>query len=233
VTDPEGGEPFDEEDLALLRILAAQIAGLIKANAETLDAAVPEAPLLETDLAAEEAVDRGDAELARIICDAATAEVEPQRILRAAVHAVGDRLRASPVSIYLLENGELVRQSEHDGGLRSDRATLPLARGLTGTVAETGQLVACDQPSSDPRFDDLVDTPEDGVASPLLCGPLRFRGKTLGVYRVFPEEGVVPSAETGEVLTAALSAAVRNVLLYRSLVETIEEVARARREAQA
>jgi hypothetical protein len=34
------------------------------------------------------------------------------------------------------------------------------------------------------------------------------------------------------VLTAALSAAVRNVLLYRSLVESIEEVAAARREAQ-
>jgi hypothetical protein len=36
----------------------------------------------------------------------------------------------------------------------------------------------------------------------------------------------------GEVLAAALSAAVRNVLLYRSLVDTIDEVARARREAQ-
>jgi hypothetical protein len=33
------------------------------------------------------------------------------------------------------------------------------------------------------------------------------------------------------VLGAALSAAVRNVLLYRSLVESIEEVARARKEA--
>ena len=35
-----------------------------------------------------------------------------------------------------------------------------------------------------------------------------------------------------EVLSAALSAAVRNVLLYRSLVESIEEVAEARRQAR-
>ena len=34
------------------------------------------------------------------------------------------------------------------------------------------------------------------------------------------------------VLAAALSAAVRNVLLYRSLVESIDEVAAARRDAQ-
>lgn len=232
VTDPTGGEPFDEEDLSLLRIIASQLSALITANAEPLDAALPDVDLLEADLAAEEPLDAGDAELARLVCDAVTAEVEPQRILDAAVRPVAAALRAAPVSIYLLENGALVRQSEHDGGLRGDRASLTLGRGLTGTVAETGQLVASAEPSADPRFDDLVDTPEDGIPSPLLCGPLRFRGKTLGVFRVFPEAGTVPSAETGEVLSAALSAAVRNVLLYRSLVETIEEVARARREGQ-
>ena len=48
----------------------------------------------------------------------------------------------------------------------------------------------------------------------------------------FPEAGDdAPSARTGEVLSAALSAAVRNVLLYRSLIESIEEVAKVRRES--
>jgi hypothetical protein len=65
-----------------------------------------------------------------------------------------------------------------------------------------------------------------------LCGALRFRGKVLGVFRAFPEAREAPSPRTGEVLSAALSAAVRNVLLYRSLIESIDEVARARREAQ-
>jgi hypothetical protein len=53
----------------------------------------------------------------------------------------------------------------------------------------------------------------------------------LGVFRAFPEAAGAPSPRTGEVLSAALSAAVRNVLLYRSLLESIDEVARARREA--
>jgi hypothetical protein len=91
--------------------------------------------------------------------------------------------------------------------------------------------VATPKPQDDPRFDPDVDTPEGGEPAPLLCLPLRFRGKVLGVLRAFPRSGIAPSARTGEVLAAALSAAVRNVFLYRSLLDSIEEVARARREA--
>jgi len=90
--------------------------------------------------------------------------------------------------------------------------------------------VATDAPESDPRFDAAVDTPEHGRPSPLLCVPLRLRGKTLGLVRAFPSGGASASARTGEILGAALSAAVRNVLLYRSLLESIDEVAEARRE---
>ena len=57
--------------------------------------------------------------------------------------------------------------------------------------------------------------------------------KVLGVARIFPREPRHCSARAGEVLAAALSAAIRNVLLYRSLLEAIEEVARVRRESQA
>jgi hypothetical protein len=66
----------------------------------------------------------------------------------------------------------------------------------------------------------------------MLCGAIRFRGRTLGVFRAFPEHAREASPALAELLAAALSAAVRNVLLYRSLVQTIEEVAVARREAQ-
>ena len=93
------------------------------------------------------------------------------------------------------------------------------------------RAVATDEPQADPRFDPDVDTPESGEARPLLCLPLVFRAKTLGVLRAFPTTPGRTSPRTGEVVGAALSAAVRNVLLYRSLVESIDEVARARREA--
>ena len=119
-----------------------------------------------------------------------------------------------------------------DGGVGEDRTELLSRRGLTGMAIQTGQLVATEDPLSDPRFDPEVDTPLSGVAQPMMCLPLRLRGKTVGLFRAFLPEGEPVSPRTGEVLTAVLSAALRSVLLYRSLVESIEEVAEARRETR-
>ena len=227
-TDRAGGAYYDEEDVALVRILGHQIANLLLNARRWLD---------DEDTASFEPLDTAefsDAELARMVCEAVTAEVDPARVLHAALRSVARARGAAPVSLFLLDPaGRFRREGEVDGGVRPDRAELPVGRGLTGTVLETGLLVASASPETDPRFDPSVDTPEGDGSQPFLCLPLRFRGKTLGVFRAFFEAGETPSARTGEVLGAALSAAVRNVLLYRSLVETIEEVARARREAGA
>jgi GAF domain-containing protein len=98
-------------------------------------------------------------------------------------------------------------------------------------VLQTGHLVATDHPDKDPRFAPDVDTPADGSVRPLVCVPVQVRGKTLGVLRAFPT-GSGASARTAEMLVAAVSAAVRNVLLYRNLLESIDEVARVRRESR-
>ena len=50
--------------------------------------------------------------------------------------------------------------------------------------------------------------------------------------RAFPRDAAEASARSAELLAAALSAAVRNALLYRSLLESIDEVAEARRAAR-
>jgi DNA-binding response OmpR family regulator/putative methionine-R-sulfoxide reductase with GAF domain len=226
VTDRASGASFDQNDLAVLRILAGQVARRLRLAAAEAEAEASAEPLAESEASAE------DAELARVVCEAATLEVEPGRILQGALRPVAQALRAAPVSLYLLGERGLVREAEWDGGVRADRPELRLGSGLTGAVVETGQLIASADPASDPRFDPAVDTPADGRPGPLLCGALRFRGKVLGVFRAFPEAREAPSPRTGEVLSAALSAAIRNVLLYRSLVESIDEVARARRAAQ-
>jgi CheY-like chemotaxis protein len=234
-TDRRDG-PMDADDLALLRILAQQVARLLDRPGEAGEpepealAELEEAPDLE-------ALPGGDARgagLVRSICEAVTAEVEPGRILQAALKQVGEALGAAPVSLYLASarGNELVREAEWDGGFAGDRARLPAAAGLTGSAFQSGGIVASDAPARDPRFAPDVDTPATGAASPLLCGPIRFRGKTLGVFRAFPRHARDASPALGELLSAALSAAVRNALLYRSLVQTIEEVAAARRNAK-
>jgi hypothetical protein len=178
-------------------------------------------------------VDR-DADLAREICLAIVEEVEPERVILAALKPLAGMLPAAPVALYLLDagSGELRRQGECDGGVSSDREAIVRERGLTGTVLQTGCVVATEAPEADPRFDPAVDTPQNGQARPFLCVPLRLRGKVIGLFRAFLDDGAVASARTGEVISAALSAAVRNALLYRSLLESIEEVAEARRAAR-
>ena len=65
-----------------------------------------------------------------------------------------------------------------------------------------------------------------------IARALAAQGAAVAINDYFPERAEDASAELGEVLAASLSAAVRNALLYRSLLETIEEVATARREGQ-
>jgi GAF domain-containing protein len=234
-TERSGGAPFDETDLSLLRILAHQVGQLLEASAaaeleEDPDVTQPETPIGVGPRPEE--IER-DAELARRVCEAVSAEVDPARVLDGALRPIAGALDAAPVSLYLSdpERGDLACEGQVDRGRCADRARLPANKGLTGAVLATGVLVAAPDPAQDPRFDPAVDTPEGGVAAPLLCIPVTFRGKNLGVLRAFLAPGRTPSARTGEVLTAAISAAVRNVFLYRSLVDSIEEVARARREA--
>jgi len=257
-TDRIAGGAFSEDDATLLRLLATHAGALLRA-AET--AAVASGPLatvetVEIAEADEDDVTRvafetahapdvlpkdedetaldPDAELARLVCQAAVDEIEPERVIRGALRPIGTGLPAAPVSLFLVDpaDGALRKEGEYDGGVAADRAHIEPGRGLTGSVLQTGHVVATDRPSADPRFDAVVDTPESGEPRPFLCVPVKLRGKVVGVLRAFLPEHAEPSARSAEVLGAAMSAAVRNALLYRSLVEAIEEVAEARRAAR-
>ncbi len=213
-TDRESDEPFGDDDLALLRVLALHLGPWLEHGGR---------PGGSRD---------ADAEMAREICDVVAEEADPRRLVDAALRPVARGLPAAPVALYMIEDGELTLEGQCEGIGAGDRPSLPLNRGLTGTVLQTGRLVATDDPAADPRFDRDVDTPSSGAVGPLLCVPLRLRGKVLGVVRAFPSGAARASAATGELLSASLSAAIRSVLLYRSLLESIDEVADARRAAR-
>ncbi|TDJ16262.1 MAG: response regulator [Deltaproteobacteria bacterium] len=238
-TDRVGGAPFGQDELALLGLLARPVAHFLAHSRDDVrgkgvraeDPGDVTAPL-EDDLLVTEANSGRDAEMVREICEVITLEVEPQRVMDGVMRIVARRLPASLASLYLIDNitGELVLEGQGDMDGSTDRERLPRSTGLTATVLQTGGLVATDDPGRDPRFVADVDTAQDGEVRPLLCVPLRMRGKVLGLVRAFPTVEAGRAAHRGELLTAVLSAAVRNVLLYRSLLESIDEVADARRE---
>lgn len=244
-TDRATGEPFDLTDLALLELLARLVAPVVvpartSADATDEDAGDPDVTLPDPPASANgdglDAATDADLELARRVCEVVSREVEPSRVLGGALRAVAESLDAAPVSLYLVsaDGDALVCEAQADGGQASDHERLPIARGLTGSVLATGGLVATGRPDSDPRFEASVDSPPgETQPRPLLCIPLVLRGRTLGVVRAFLAPGRTPSARSAEVAAQALAAALRSVLLYRSLVDSIEEVARVRRESRA
>ena len=235
MTECDETEGISKDESNVLRLLGMQVSEFLAADPEvdrllqTASAMTAEGVFSVDDLATD-----GDAELARVICEAVAAEVEPDRVLRLATTAVAAQLSAAPVSLFLLNSDRTLLESLAcaDGGIVGDHESLPTDRGLVGLVVATGQLVAAEDASEDARFELDVDTPSDGVARPYLCMPIKLRGKVVGVLRVFLEDGQAASPRTAEVLAAAFSAAVRNVLLYRSLLQSIEEVASARRQAR-
>jgi DNA-binding response OmpR family regulator len=225
--EPGDREPLVEEDEALLRALASRVAESASAAAAA-ESAAPADVEAEADRDVEV-----EAELLRAIAEGMTRETVPERLLAASLRPIARATAARAVSLYLIDNatGRLVCEAQCEGS-DVDRADLPRDAGLTGGSLQSGAIVAADRPERDARFDPEVDTPESGATGPLLVIPLRVRDRVLGVARVFPGAQIGASVRLAELLAAPLSAATRNVLLYRSLLESVEDVARARREAE-
>jgi FixJ family two-component response regulator len=215
------------EDLGLLRLFAGGVRRWL--DPERNAAASPASSVSDAQVSEFEQ----QVELLREIAEAVTREIEPERLLAASLRPVARVSAARAASIFLIDNvtGRLAREAGIDG-TDVERSDLPRDRGLTGGCLQSGALVATDRPERDPRFDPEVDTPEGGAVGPMLIVPLRMRDRVLGVARVFPAVEVGASARLAELLAAPLSAATRNVLLYRSLLESVEDVVRARREAE-
>jgi FixJ family two-component response regulator len=223
---PGDRELLVDEDEALLRVLVERVTERAPAPAPSEPAAPAAAPI-----SAGEGSD--EAELLREIAEGMTRETQPERLLAASLRPIARATSARVASLYLIDNasGRLVCEAQCEG-TDTDRADLPRGAGLTGGCLQSGGIVATDSPARDPRFDPEVDTPESGKPGPVLVVPLRVRDRVLGVARIFPGESAGASAHLGELIAAPLSAATRNVLLYRSLLESVEDVARARREAE-
>lgn len=239
LTDCEDADSLSAEESNVLRLLGMQISEFLAADPEVerllMAASSMDTEGLDASSFSASGSGDGDAELARVVCEAVAAEVEPARVLKQALSAVATQLSAAPASLFLLspDRTVLVREAEVDGGVVGDRLELAPDRGLVGQVCQSGQLIAAERPSADARFDAAVDTASDGLERPYLCVPLKLRDKTVGILRIFLENGKIASPRTAEILSASFSAAVRNILLYRSLLQSIEEVAEARREARS
>ena len=217
--------PFGEEDLALARLLAwAATPRLAPPPAP----APPAAEVAEGESAADEAL---RADVARGVAAALVEEIEPGPLLHAALRPVAERLAAAPVSLYLVDarSGSLALEACIPGS-RADRPRLPRDRGLAGVVLSTGRLIASARPVRSPLRRRRRHAGGRRGEPALLRADPHPRARA-GARARLPDTRAQPHARTAELLCTALSAAVRNALLYRSLLESIDDLARARRES--
>lgn len=222
-TDRAGGVVFGEDELAIFELLAVPA---IRFLAERVEGVAQPAP--------EPLVDSGGT-LAFGVCSAIVGEIEPRAVLEGALRAVSLHLQDAGAALFLIDNrtGTLLREHEVVARGPGDRSRIRRDRGLTSLVLQAGRALVTAHPEREEGFDPDIDTAADGEGRPLLCLPLRLRGKVVGVLRAFPGAIDAITPRDCELVSTTLSAAVRNVLLYRSLIESIDELSEARREAGA
>jgi len=104
---------------------------------------------------------------------------------------------------------------------------LPLGVGIGGYVAETGKSLIINDVYKDPRWDHSYDKKSGFRTRNMICVPIKFKGKILGVIEVINKKtGDFTSRDlrTLEILAAQAGGAIENATIHEELEETYEEL---------
>ena len=171
-------------------------------------------PLRESTAGLQERADR--LELISQVGRKTTALLELNELLLQAAVLIRDTFSYFSVGILLVEGEELVLRASTLPIVqaRGEKLRLALGRGVTGTVAATGQALLVSDVRSDPRYVRLIEEVEirSELAVPMLRG-----GRVIGVLDIQSERvGAFAPADLSTQQTVAdqLSAAIESARLY-------------------
>lgn len=117
----------------------------------------------------------GYSELLRMIIETATEVIDAESAVLLLLDEEGDEL-AFDVTFGI--------EDEEVQGLR-----LPIGHGIAGLVAATGQPIAISDAASDPRVAPEIAGALPYVPQSILCVPLLYRGRPIGVLEVLERDG--------------------------------------------
>ncbi len=145
-----------------------------------------------------------------------TSELEVPVVVRLVVETIAEAFGYTQVSVYLIQDNELVLQ--HQVGYDTVISHVPLSRGVIGRVVRTGKAVLLKDVRSDPDFLAAI----EGVVSE-ICVPLSDEGKTVGVLNVESTNGVALTEADLELITSLgehVSIAIMRSRLYMAVRES-------------
>ncbi len=120
-----------------------------------------------------------------------TREIDFDSLLSTACERMSEALRADRASIWLVdaERGDLVTRVAMLPELPALRQ--PIARGIAGHVARTGEVVRIEDATGDPRFDPSADRATGYATRSMLVVPIRedSRAPVRGVVQLLNREG--------------------------------------------
>jgi signal transduction histidine kinase len=148
-------------------------------------------------------------------------------------------LDASASTLMLLDDdtGELV--FEIPQGERRELLTryrMPVQEGIAGWVATHGTPAIVNDATQDQRFSSNADARTGFLTTSVICVPLLFQGRTIGVLEVLnklSDEGFTDDdLRLLDTLAAQAAIAIENARLYRSLRDEKEIIIRAQEQAR-
>lgn len=152
---------------------------------------------------------------------------------------VPEVMNAERCSIMVMDEQtrELVLETidSHTGDTREFR--IPPDRGIAGWVATNGLGQIVNDVEQDPRWFDGVARDVDFITRSILCAPMRFRERTVGVMQVLNKRSGEPFTEQDLRLLTTLASqaaiAVENARLVRSLKEERDKLLAKEAEVRA
>jgi diguanylate cyclase (GGDEF)-like protein len=154
---------------------------------------------------------------------AITAELDPDRLIATIMERVSRLLPSETWSLLLLDSETQTLHFEISIDLDPRMVKdirLPLGRGVAGRAAQQQQLLVVADVSKCEFFDSTVDEASGHKTQSLICVPILFGGRTLGVLEVVnPKDMGAVSISLLTLLADYLAIAIENTQRYKQMKE--------------
>jgi signal transduction histidine kinase len=165
--------------------------------------------------------------------------LDPEPLLKRIVGAAMELMEAEGSSLMLLDEGPPELSFEVVDGEVSQQLVgqrIKVGEGISGWVAQTGEPALVNDVQNDPRFAGQTDLSTGFHTQSLLCVPLQFQGRMLGVLTVV-NKATPGGFETRDVkwlkaLAALAAAAIENARLYQRVRQERDRVVIAQEEVR-